>query len=256
MTTQSHHDNVEKQFGSQANAYLNSAVHASGRDLQQLRARLAGFDHAHVLDMGCGAGHASFAIAGEVARVTAYDLSAQMLEVVAGAARDKGLNNVDTQQGYAEALPFADETFDVVISRYSAHHWHDVGKALREVQRVLKPGGVVIIMDVMSPGHPVRDIWLQTVEALRDTSHVRNYSSGEWLSMMTESGFITRTLTTDRLVLEFASWVARMRTPQTLCDAIRLYQDSASREVKEYFELQPDGSFTSDIVMVEGQKAA
>jgi ubiquinone/menaquinone biosynthesis C-methylase UbiE len=42
--------------------------------------------------------------------------------------------------------------FDVVISRYSAHHWHDVGQALREVKRVLKPGGIFIIMDVMSPG--------------------------------------------------------------------------------------------------------
>ena len=40
------------------------------------------------------------------------------------------------QQGYAETLPFADASFDVVISRYSAHHWHDVGQALREVKRV------------------------------------------------------------------------------------------------------------------------
>lgn len=255
MTTQSHHDHVEKQFGSQASAYLTSAVHASGRDLQQLRARLAGHAGSQVLDLGCGAGHASFTAAEVVAQVTAYDLSAQMLEVVAKAAREKGLNNIDTQQGYAEALPFADASFEVVISRYSAHHWHDVGQALREVKRVLKPGGTLIIMDVMSPGHPVRNIWLQTVEALRDTSHVQNYSSGEWLSMITEAGLISRTLTTDRLVLEFASWVARMRTPQPLCEAIRLYQQSASHEVKRYFELQDDGSFTSDIIMVEAQKA-
>ncbi len=255
MTTQSHHDHVEKQFGSQASAYLTSAVHASGRDLQQLRARLAGHAGAQVLDLGCGAGHASFTAAEVVAQVTAYDLSAQMLEVVAEAAREKGLNNINTQQGYAEALPFADASFEVVISRYSAHHWHDVGQALREVKRVLKPGGTLIIMDVMSPGHPVRNIWLQTVEALRDTSHVQNYSSGEWLTMIAEAGLICRTLTTDRLVLEFASWVARMRTPQPLCEAIRLYQQSASHEVQRYFELQDDGSFTSDIIMVEAQKA-
>ena len=80
MTTRSHHDNVEKQFGSQASAYLTSAVHASGRDLQRLAERLADFPQAHVLDMGCGAGHASFAAAGQVAQVTAYDLSSQMLE--------------------------------------------------------------------------------------------------------------------------------------------------------------------------------
>ena len=90
MTTRSHHDNVEKQFGSQASAYLTSAVHASGRDLQRLAERLADFPQATLLDMGCGAGHASFTAAGQVAQVTAYDLSSQMLEVVAEAAKDKG----------------------------------------------------------------------------------------------------------------------------------------------------------------------
>ena len=106
MTTRSHHDNVEKQFGSQASAYLSSAVHASGRDLQRLAERLADFPQAHVLDMGCGAGHASFAAAGQVAQVTAYDLSSQMLEVVAQAARDKGFANIATQQGYAASSPY------------------------------------------------------------------------------------------------------------------------------------------------------
>ena len=164
-TTHSHHDNVEKQFGSQASAYLSSAVHASGRDLVRLGERLAAFPDAHVLDLGCGAGHASFTAAQQVAQVMAYDLSSQMLDVVAEAAKAKGLNNVTTRQGYAESLPFEDASFEVVISRYSAHHWHDVGQALREVKRVLKPGGIFIIMDVMSPGHPVRNIWLQTIVA-------------------------------------------------------------------------------------------
>lgn len=208
-----------------------------------------------MLDMGCGAGHASFTAAGQVAEVTAYDLSSQMLEVVAAAAKEKGFSNIVTQQGYAETLPFADACFDVVISRYSAHHWHDVGQALREVKRVLKPGGVIIVMDVMSPGHPVRDVWLQTVEALRDTSHVRNYSSGEWLTLATEAGLVVNQLLTDRLPLEFSSWVARMRTSEPLVEAIRLYQQSASAEVKAYFELQEDGSFTNDTILFEAHKA-
>lgn len=150
MTTHSHHDNVEKQFGSQANAYLHSAVHAAGRDLARLAQRLSDFSHASVLDMGCGAGHASFVAAQHANSVVAYDLSASMLEVVAGAAEERHLSNITLRQGYAEKLPFEDASFEVVISRYSAHHWHDVGQALREVNRVLKPGGVLIIMDVMS----------------------------------------------------------------------------------------------------------
>ncbi|SUW65213.1 Uncharacterized methyltransferase ycgJ [Buttiauxella agrestis] len=254
MTTQTHHDKVSQQFSSQAGAYLSSAVHASGRDLERLNARLADFPEAQLLDMGCGAGHASFIAASQVKDVVAYDLSEQMLSVVSEAAKTRNISNIKTQQGYAEALPFADESFDVVISRYSAHHWHDVGKALREVRRVLKPGGVVVFMDVMSPGHPVLDIWLQTVEALRDTSHVHNYSSGELLSMFNDAGLVTQNLLCDRLVLEFSSWIARMRTPAVMADAIRAYQQSASDEVQRYFDLQADGTFTSDIVMVEARK--
>lgn len=68
MTTQSHHDHVEKQFSSQASEYLTSTVHASGHDLQRLAVRLADYPDASVLDMGCGAGHASFVAAQKLAR--------------------------------------------------------------------------------------------------------------------------------------------------------------------------------------------
>lgn len=137
MTTQSHHDHVEKQFSSQASEYLTSTVHASGQDLQRLAVRLADYPDASVLDMGCGAGHASFVAAQNVSTVVAYDLSAHMLDVVAQAAEARQLKNITTRQGYVESLPFADNAFDIVISRYSAHHWHDVGAALREVNRIL-----------------------------------------------------------------------------------------------------------------------
>ncbi|AGB81280.1 methylase involved in ubiquinone/menaquinone biosynthesis [Serratia sp. FGI94] len=254
MSNNNHHDVVDRQFGAQANAYLTSAVHAQGNDLQRLGQLLAAHPQARVLDLGCGAGHASFTAAAQVAQVVAYDLSAQMLAVVAQAAQARGLDNIQTQQGMAETLPFADGEFDLVISRYSAHHWHDVGQALREVKRVLKPGGRAIMMDVVSPGHPLLDIYLQTVEALRDTSHVRNYAPGEWTGMLTAAGLLVEEVTTDRLPLEFDSWVARMRTPETLVAAIREFQRSMSEEVVRHFAIQPDGTFTSDIMMLVARR--
>lgn len=64
MTKQnSHTDTVERQFGDQADAYLTSAVHAQGKDLQRLAMLLQPHGDAHLLDLGCGAGHASFAAA-------------------------------------------------------------------------------------------------------------------------------------------------------------------------------------------------
>lgn len=241
-----HLQTVEKQFGEQAQAYLNSAVHAQGADLLALAQRLQGHSTAHVLDLGCGAGHVSFTVAPSVAHVVAYDLSPRMLDTVSSAAKEKGLSNISTQQGVAESLPFDDASMDVVISRYSAHHWQDVGQALREVKRVLKPGGEAIFIDVVSPGHPVLDVYLQTVEILRDTSHVRDYTPGEWLTFFTEAGLKVASVTCSRLHLEFSSWITRMRTPEHFVTAIRELQRHSSAEVKRHFAIEDDGSFSSD----------
>lgn len=237
---------VDGQFGGQAQAYLHSAVHAQGTDLERLRAWLAATPDARVLDMGCGAGHASFAAADVVKSVVAYDLSERMLAVVNEAAGERNLASISTCQGVAERLPFQDAQFDAVISRYSAHHWHDVGRALREAKRVLKPGGTFILIDICSPGRPTLDVFLQTIEMLRDPSHVRDYTQGEWLTMINEAGFTVRELLTERLALEFSTWVSRMNTPPALVEAIRLLQEKATDEVRRYFEVADDGSFASD----------
>lgn len=249
-----HHQSVYQQFNEQANSYLTSAVHAGGEDLQALQKYLNNHQNAKVLDLGCGAGHISFNVADKVESVTAFDLSDSMLEVVASTAKERGLNNISTMKGNVESLPFENQTFDLVISRYSAHHWHDVEQALREVRRVLKPGGRAIFIDVVSPGHPVFDLYLQTVEVLRDTSHVRDYPAGEWSIMFNNARLFLKNIESFRLRLEFTSWVERMRTPEVLVDAIRAYQATLSHDIKAYFEIDEDGSFTSDVMLFVLQK--
>ena len=98
MTKAAHTQVVQKQFGEQASAYLSSAVHAQGTEFALLQAELAGHGAARLLDLGCGAGHVSFHVAPLVKEVVAYDLSQQMLDVVAAAAVDRGLGNIRTVQ--------------------------------------------------------------------------------------------------------------------------------------------------------------
>jgi ubiquinone/menaquinone biosynthesis C-methylase UbiE len=246
-----HHEQVADAFGSTAAAYLTSQTHATGADLQTLADSIAATPGATVLDMGCGAGHASFAVAPYAKEVVAYDIAPQMLATVDGAARDRGLANIRTQQGAAETLPFADASFDWVISRMSAHHWHDVPLALAEVRRVLKPGGRVLFIDIAGSDHPLLDTHIQAVEVLRDGSHIRDYRADEWIAFFEAAGFTATIRERWRLAIGFDTWVARMRTPELRVAAIRSLWSLAPDEVRQYFDVQDDGSFKLDALMVD-----
>lgn len=254
MTSNAHSQVVQKQFGEQASAYLSSAVHAQGAEFALLQSALAGQGAARLLDLGCGAGHVSFHAAPLVREVVAYDLSQQMLDVVAGAAVDRGLGNISTVRGAAERLPFADGEFDFVFSRYSAHHWSDLGLALREVRRVLKPGGVAAFIDVMSPGSPLFDTYLQSVEVLRDTSHVRDYSAAEWLHQVSEAGLHTRSSCGVRMRSTQELYSRRRRWRVVLRVAIRQLQQAMGNEVRDYFEIEADGSFSTDVLVLWAER--
>jgi SAM-dependent methyltransferase len=254
--SRTHEALVGRQFGSRAAAYLTSTPHAQGADLQALAALVMGQAEAHVLDLGCGAGHVSFHVAPHVKHVVAYDLSADMLDVVARAAAERGLDNIVTREGVAERLPFANESFDYVLSRYSAHHWHDVEAGLREAARVLKPEGTAVIVDSVSPGRPLLDTHLQAVELLRDPSHVRSYSRAEWEAAIVRAGLRPGSVSAHHVRLDFATWVERMRAPKIQVDAIRALQSAMSASVRQYFDIGPDGSFTLDVATFQASKAA
>jgi ubiquinone/menaquinone biosynthesis C-methylase UbiE len=208
-----------------------------------------------VLDLGCGGGHVAYAVAPEVAEVTAYDLAAPMLAVVAQSAAARGLGNIVTCRGAAEALPFAPASFDFVLSRFSAHHWRDFAAGLREAARVLAPGGCAAFADVISPGVAVLDTYLQAVELLRDGSHVRDRSRAECEAALAAAGFVVGEARSLRLRLEFAAWVERMATPAPLAAAIRALQGGLADGVRRHFAIEADGSFTVDTAVFTAVRA-
>ena len=244
---------VVAQFGPRAAAYVNSVTHSQGEDLKQLAAMMAGRGDARVLDLGCGGGHAAFAVAPHVRQVVAYDLSRDMLAAVVAEAKRRGLGNIATWQGAVETLPFADGEFDVVMTRFSMHHWHDLGAGLKEARRVVKADGVAVFIDTVSPGKPALDTFLQAFELFRDPSHVRNYSEAEFRAALAAAGFAVTAVTKRRIPIAFQPWIERMNTPAVQADAIRAVQRQVSAEARRHFAVADDGSFELDTAAIEAR---
>jgi len=252
-----HQQSVHAQFDPQPKAYLDSEVHAKGKDLVRAQALvkqaipLTGAG----LDVGCGAGHLSYALSPLLSHMVALDPSEAMLATVRETAQARGLGNIETMPGTAEALPFAAASFDLVATRYSAHHWIALDRALAEMRRVLRPGGFILVIDVEAPSNPLVDTHFQTLELLHDPSHVRDRSEAEWRRHFQAADCEILGYSRWPVRLEFPSWVANSRTPPAKVAMIRALQREAPLEVREALATEADGSFTLQTALIWGRVA-
>jgi SAM-dependent methyltransferase len=228
---------VQQQFDRVAENYRTSTVHAQGAELAEMVALAALSGQERVLDAGCGAGHTALAFAPHVAQVIALDFTESMLGQVQKLAMEKGLANVETRLGDVEHLPFEDNSFDRVVSRYSAHHWPHPRQALAEFRRVLRPGGQVLLADVVGFDDPTCDTFLNAVELLRDPSHVRDFTPNEWLIFFDSAALAAQIAYRWDLYIDFDSWVQRMATPELNVAMLRSLLAGASAEVREAMQI-------------------
>lgn len=109
----------------------------------------AGFSGKTVADIGCGEGDLTLLLARFAKRVTAIDLSAQMLRVVQERSAEAGVGSrVAAEKGDLEKLPLQEGSVDAVFVSQVLHHTARPGAALKEAARILKPGGQLILLDL------------------------------------------------------------------------------------------------------------
>ncbi len=188
-------------FDDHADAYVDSPVHRTGADLERLVTWCA--DAEFALDVATGAGHTAGALleAG-VDEVVAADASPTM--VATALEEHPGLRGVVAD---AERLPFADDVFDAVTCRIAAHHFPNPGRFVREVARVLAPGGTVAFEDNVAPPEESLDDFLNEVERLRDPTHVRSSTEREWRSWFADAGLDVEETQLVKKTLEYERWV-------------------------------------------------
>lgn len=202
---------VREQFGPSARAYVASASHAGGADLDTLLGWGRARRPAHVLDIATGGGHTALAFAGLAARVVAFDLTEPMLRASRAFLAGRGAANVGFVAGDVDALPFGDGAFDVVTCRLAAHHFADVAAAVRQVHRVLRRGGSLLLQDILGHDDPGAHAFVTEVERRRDPSHVRAYRAVEWRAFLRAAGL---TVMDEAIVMKecvWDDWTARTR---------------------------------------------
>lgn len=200
---------VSERFGKHAESYATNPGHAQSDDLAIILDLLKPQADWQVLDVATGGGHMAALVAPHVTSVVASDLSQGMLTAATKVFAAKGLTNVSTVLTDVEALAFADETFDAVTCRIAPHHFLNIEKAVAEMARVLKKGGVLLIEDNIAPQAARLDRFINTLEKLRDRTHVRSYTNREWREMVRAAGFnVTRTRDY-RKKHDIADWIGR-----------------------------------------------
>ena len=212
---------VQAQFGPSAAAYVASAGHAGGPDLEQLlvwgRKRAA----QRVLDIATGGGHTALAFSRFTPSVVAVDLTLSMLR----AARDFASSEhapVRFLAADVEALPFRDASFGTVTCRIAAHHFPALLPVLRQVARVLRPGGSLLVQDILGHDDETASAFILEVERRRDPSHARAFRRLEWTAFLRAAGFtvMDEAIMTKRRPWE--EWTGRMRmSPEAKLDLER-----------------------------------
>jgi len=251
---------VQDYFSRTAESYVASFSHRAGDDIQRLIELGEWNPQLQALDIATGGGHTALAVAPYVAQVTVTDLTPRMLEKARDFILAQGVTNALFQVADAEQLPFAPESFDRVTCRIAPHHFPDISQFVQEVVRVLKPGGMFLLIDCMAPSDPELDIFDNTVEKWRDPSHGRSCTAEEWQAFFKEAGLLIEHREFFRKTHTYDDWTERSQLPFEEKARLTQFILESNNRIQSYFGIlrKPDGqiaSFTNDFILLKGRKA-
>ena len=225
-----------EQYAGVAPAYARSESHGGGEDLDWFRARACSVMPTAALDVACGGGFSTRALLGAGHRVVATDLTP---ESVAAACGTTDIGRVLWAAGAAEQLPVRDGSVGIVGCRIAAHHFGDPARFVDEVVRVLRPGGLLLVVDTTAPEDDELARWLDDVERLRDPSHVRARPVSWWRAVCAGAGLRVDEVQAVSKRHPLEPWLARSG-----CIG------AAAEEVRRRFREAPDAAKATFVIEV------
>jgi ubiquinone/menaquinone biosynthesis C-methylase UbiE len=173
MSNTTHQDLILDQFTRQATPFSTAGTITDENALRMIVQAAMPRSADTLLDLACGGGIVVCAFAPHLKHATGIDMTPAMLERAHQLAAEKGISNVTWDRGDVTALPYPDGAFDIVVTRFSMHHFLNPLGVLREMVRVCAAGGRVVVVDMYASDDPAKAAEWNRAEKLRDPSHVR-----------------------------------------------------------------------------------
>ena len=181
-----HADLILDQFTKQAIPFSNIPGHSD----ELVANKIVSFSEVSqkdtVLDVACGPGLITFPFARIASKVTGMDITPKMIERAKELQVENGIKNITWDLGNAYALPYENNSFSLVVTRYSFHHLLNPEDALKEMKRVCTSNGKIVIIDVCPPLEK-QDAY-NHFETLRDPSHTRALNMDEFIKLFEIAG--------------------------------------------------------------------
>ncbi len=187
MTDEVHKKIIKEEFAKQASTLELSGIFTDSEIIEKIKDTLDITNQMTVLDLGCGPGILTSFIAPFSKIALGFDMTPEM--TTKAKERCNNRKNAVFVIGDAEYLPIKDNSFDRIVTRLTFHHFFSVEKVLSEMKRILKVGGKAIIVDIISSENKSDAEMHNSLERIRDPSHVKMLPKSELLSLVKKSGF-------------------------------------------------------------------
>jgi ubiquinone/menaquinone biosynthesis C-methylase UbiE len=211
-----------------------------------------------VLDIATGGGHTALAFAGLAREVVACDVTEPMLAAARRFIGGRGAGNVRYAAGDVAALPFVDGSFDLVTCRTAAHHFAEPAAAVREVRRVLRPGGTFLLQDILGHDDAEANRFIREVETRRDPSHVKAYRLAEWNAFLRAAGLTVMEDATLPKVRAWRDWTGRTKMSAEAAADLERFVRRAPEHVRAAFGFRLDDAaieaFTDRLLLLRAER--
>lgn len=183
-----HSAEIERQFSLQAAAFARAPELHTEAVIQLLVEAADPRETDEALDVACGPGSVVVAFAARVRLAVGLDATSAMLDQARALAKERGAANVEWRLGDVYSLPFPDESFDIVTCRFAFHHFEQPDRAFREMVRVCRRGGRVVVCDAIVAADPEKAAAFHAMERHRDPSTVEFRSESFLAGLFTNAG--------------------------------------------------------------------